>query len=114
MGFTSMKQPDDSAPRGPYRTWFWLGTAAVVVIALIARWALYLEQNSFLRLQHTYELIITTDELMTNLTGVEASALEYLWTGEQHYLERYHSDRVTLEQTVHQLGRIVQDDPVQR
>ena len=114
MSFRAMKQRDDLTPGGAYRTWFWLGTAAVVVIALIARWALYLEQNSFVRLQRTYELIIMTDELVTNLTGVEASALEYLSTSEQHYLNRYRAANVTLEQTLDQLPRIVQDDPEQR
>ncbi|HKV37884.1 MAG TPA: PAS domain S-box protein, partial [Blastocatellia bacterium] len=109
-----MKRRTDMNAGKPTRAWFWLGIAAVAIITLIARWALYLEQQSFGRLQHTYELIITTDDLLSNLTDAEASALEYMSTKEPLYLDRYTTSHATLNRTVGQLSELVQNDPAQR
>ncbi len=109
-----MKGQHESSPGMPHRAWFWLGTTAIAAIALIARWALYLEQESFIRLEHTYELIITTDELLSNLTDVEANAFEYLSTRDPSYLEHYHSNRRALARTLDQLDTHVQKNAGQR
>ena len=71
------------------RTWLWLGIPAVLSVALIATWALYVEQKSVLASQHTYDLIISTDELLSNLASAETWALGYVWTKDPAYARLY-------------------------
>ena len=109
-----MKRPKDVRPGNPHRTWFWLGTTAVAIIAVIARWSLYLEQRSFNTLQHAYELIISTDELLSNLGDVEDGAFGYASTGNLSYRKLYETSRETVGREMDRLGRLVRDDPEQR
>jgi PAS domain S-box-containing protein len=104
-------KPADSEPG---RTWFWMGIIAVAGITLSASWALYLEQKSFLTLQHTYDLIINTDALLSNLTDAETGAFGYLLTGEVSYLRLYEASRESLGAPIERLRQLVRDDPVQR
>ncbi len=109
-----MKRPKDPRPGNPHRTWFWLGTTAVAIIAVIARWSLYLEQRSFSTLQHAYEVIISTDDLLSNLGDVEDGAFGYLSTGNSNYRKLYEASRETVEREMDRLTRLVRDDGAQR
>jgi PAS domain S-box-containing protein len=115
LGPRSESYADDSLAGGSSkRLWFWLGITAIAIIALIARWALYLEQKSFLTLRYTYELIITTDELLSNLTDAETAVLGYLLTREPSYLNLYEASRNVLSGRVENLRSLVRNDPKER
>jgi PAS domain S-box-containing protein len=85
---------------------------------VIARWALSQEQRSFLSLQKTYELMISTDELVSSLAIAENGVLGYVLTDEPSYLKRY----ATRKELAGQIDRLrtqvendlVENDPKQR
>jgi PAS domain S-box-containing protein len=113
-GSRAVKRPKDVRPGNPHRTWFWLGTTAVAIIAVIARWSLQLEQRSFNTLRHAYELIISTDELLSSLGDVEDGAFGYVSTGNLSYRNLYETSRETVQREMDQMSRLVRDDPQQR
>jgi PAS domain S-box-containing protein len=109
-----MKRPKDAKPDSPHRAWFWLGIAAVTVIALIARWALYSEQRSFAMVQHAYDVIVTTDELSAKLGDVDDNAVAYLSTGRPNYRVLMDTSRETVRRDEDMLAALVQVDARQR
>lgn len=98
----------------PERTWLWLSIGAVAVIIVVARWALYMEQRSFLTLQNTYGLIVETDEVWSNFVDTETAGFSYVMTKEPGYLKSYDNSRKIVYDQLDELIQFTRDDPTQR
>ena len=96
------------------RTWFWLGTSAVVLSGVIALWTLRLEQESFFRLQEQHALVRATDELLSKLKDAVTGQRGYLLTGESSYLELYDTSRRVLDGHLDRLRKLTGNNPRQR
>ena len=97
----------------PQRTWFWLGITAIFGVALTAGWALYLEQNSFVALRNTYELIISTDRFLSTSKNAEIGALRYVLTGQPDDLHLFNDSRKVLAGQGDRFRTLVENDLVE-
>ena len=87
------------APNVSLPAWLGLGAIAVALIALTAVLVLRLERQSLSALQHTYVVIISSLDMLSNLQDAHVRAREYILTGQPLYLERYkHSREAVIEE----------------
>jgi PAS domain S-box-containing protein len=96
------------------RTWFWLGTSAVILTAFLALGTLRLVQESFFRLQKQHALIRATEQLLSELKDAEGGQRGYLLTGESSYLETYTASRRVLDSHLSALIELTGNNPSQR
>lgn len=65
------------------------------------------------RVEHTYTVISTLQEIISNLSDVQGSVRGYVITGQEDYLAPYHLSTPKVSGAIDRLGRLVSDNPVQ-
>jgi PAS domain S-box-containing protein len=91
--------------------WLGLGAIAVALIALTAVLVLRLERQSLSALQHTYVVIISSLDMLSNLEDADVRAREYILTGEPLYLEGYRRSREAVNEEFIRLRELARDHP---
>ena len=100
------KTPDVSIP-----AWLGLGATAVALIALTAVLVLRLERQSLFAFQHTYVVILSSLDMLSNLEDTDVRAREYLLTGDPLFLEGYKSSREAVNEEFIRLRELARDHP---
>lgn len=98
------------------RSFFWMiiGLGMLVAIGLIAAWTLRQVNASDYWVDHTREVISNNQELLSDVKDAESAERGYIISGDEGYLEPYHSASENIAQTVARLQQLVADNPAQQ
>jgi PAS domain S-box-containing protein len=103
-----------TSPKKPIVAWLGLGTAATALIALSAGLVLRLEQQSFVNLQRTYDIIARAQDALLDIEDAEGGERGYLLTVAPSYLESYNSSRKAVDEEFDRLLELVKNNPKER
>ena len=91
--------------------WLGLGATAVALIALTAGLVLRLERESLFAFQHSYVVILSSLDMLSNLEDTDVRAREYILTGEPLSLEGYKRSREAVNEEFIRLRELARDHP---
>ena len=103
-----------TSPKKSIGAWLGLGTAAAALIALTAGLVLQLEQQFFVNLQRTYDIIASAQDVLLGIEDAESGERGYLLTGAPSYLESYNSSRKAVDKEFDRLRELVKNNPKER
>ncbi len=95
------------------RPFFWMtiGLGMLVAIGLIAAWTLRQVNVSDYWVDHTREVISNNQQLLSDVEQAQSAERGYIITGDEGYLEPYHTASEDIAQTVAKLQQLTADNP---
>jgi PAS domain S-box-containing protein len=90
-----------------------LALAALVVVAALSYRSIERFNERIRWVEHTYEVLRTSDLVFTELKDAEAAVRGYIISGEKSHLDPYEAALATVPQNLERLARLTADNPSQ-
>src|SRR2546430_13479199 len=94
--------------------WLWLTLFLLSLITLSSYIYLVKVHENYLLVQHTNQALDALDDVVLTLREAETGQRGFLLTGQERYLEPYHSAEPRLDRSLDKLRRLIGEHSVQQ
>jgi len=93
---------------------FSLALVAIVIIGAVSYWSTAKLTSTAEWVQHTHQVLAGLESILSSLKDTETGQRGYLLTGEERYLEPYHSGKAAIQQKLSEVRKLTKDNTNQQ